>query len=363
MQARRRQNFKQFPTTFGLKWVKTHHTSSKHFIHAKVSKQTINPPAKIFPVPRSRFTHLHVDVVGPLPPSEGMSYILSIICCRTRWVECIPIPTATSKNCANAFIRGWLQRFGACEEIVADNGNTFQAGLWLDLNRILGIKVKFIPPYHQSTNGALERQHRTIKESLKASLIDMGNTHRDQWMQQWPFTMLGRMVAFQPDLEASSADLLKPDEPLTQSNHELLKTLQINASQDPIPMSRHRKPDPIYMPSSASTASHVYIKIHKPENLGHQFQGPFRIVNRPSNTTVELLVGYNKQGEERREVHHWNNCQVAHVRPGVPDASRPDRGRPKNINGTSASNDFSNATEESQQTFYPPYSNLERNYA
>ena len=170
-------------------------------------KKKYVPQAKPFPVPDRRFQHVHVDVIGPLPESEGMKYILSILDRKSRWLECIPIPAATSKNCCNAFIRGWLQRYGACETLTSDNGNTFTAGLWTDLSRVLGIKVNYVPRYHQATNGAIERQHRTLKESIKASLVEMGDTHRSQWMTQLPFTLLGRRVALQPDLMASSADL------------------------------------------------------------------------------------------------------------------------------------------------------------
>ena len=118
------------------------------------------------------------------------------------------MPEANSLNCCNAFIRGWLARYGACEKITCDNGNTFIAKLWMDLQRVLGITVNFVPRYHQSTNGAIERQHRTLKESLKTSLIEMGDTHRELWMQQLPFTLLGRRVAYQPDLGASSSQFL-----------------------------------------------------------------------------------------------------------------------------------------------------------
>ena len=42
------------------------------------------------------------------------------------------------------------------------------------------IKVNFSPAYHAATNGAIERQHQTIKNSLKACLVDMGNVHKDK---------------------------------------------------------------------------------------------------------------------------------------------------------------------------------------
>ena len=72
----------------------------------------------------------------------------------------------------------------------------------------LGINVNLVPRYHQSTNGAIERQHRTLKESIKASLVEMGDLHKEKWMSQLPLTLLGRRVSLQPDLGCSSADLV-----------------------------------------------------------------------------------------------------------------------------------------------------------
>ena len=143
-------------------------------------------------------------------------------------------------SCCNAFIRGWLQRFGTCETLTSDNATTFTSDLWRDLSRILGIQVNYVPRYHQSTNGAVERQHRTIKESLKASLLEMGDLHRENWMAQLPFTLLGRRVAFQPDLGASPADytlgasplipgFVFPDNHNPEDNQALLRLLQANS--------------------------------------------------------------------------------------------------------------------------------------
>ena len=39
----------------------------------------ITTPLATFAKPDSRFSHIHNDIVGPLPPSEGFTYILTII--------------------------------------------------------------------------------------------------------------------------------------------------------------------------------------------------------------------------------------------------------------------------------------------
>ena len=42
-------------------------------------------PLKHFTVPDSRFQHVHIDLVGPLPISKGFKYVLTVICRYTRW--------------------------------------------------------------------------------------------------------------------------------------------------------------------------------------------------------------------------------------------------------------------------------------
>ena len=58
----------------------------------------ITPPLKNKPVPTASFSHLEIDVVGPLPVSEGMRYLLTVICRKTRWVDAIPMATATATS-------------------------------------------------------------------------------------------------------------------------------------------------------------------------------------------------------------------------------------------------------------------------
>ena len=320
------------------KYVKTCHACQS----AK-STIKIKPKAKQFPVEQERFAHLHTDVVGPLPESEGMRYILTILDRRTRWLECVAMSQATSKNVCNGFIRAWLSRYGQPQTITCDNGSTYTAKLWDDLTRVLGIKVNFVPPFHQSTNGAIERQHKTLKESIKASLIEMGDVHRSNWMQQLPFTLLGRRVSLQPDLGASPSDLtlggpvllpgvLVPDEANktipSHDSHDLLKTVQSNISTPAVQMSRHGPEPEVFEPKDFHSASHVYLKVESPENLGKSYIGPFPIISRPSNTTVRIRTGHTAQGVPREEVHHWNNLRIAYLRPDQVEGQRPKRGRP-----------------------------------
>ena len=74
--------------------------------------------------------------------------------------------------------------------------------------KTFGVQVKFTPAYHPAANGAIERRHRTIKNALKASLIDMGNKHGDKWVKALPWVLLGKRIAVQPDIDASAAQLV-----------------------------------------------------------------------------------------------------------------------------------------------------------
>jgi hypothetical protein len=64
---------------------------------AKVSTHVHLTPAAI-PVPQRRFEHLHVDLVGPLPPSSGYSYLFTVVDRTTRWPEAIPVSGISSSS-------------------------------------------------------------------------------------------------------------------------------------------------------------------------------------------------------------------------------------------------------------------------
>ena len=54
-----------------------------------------------FEVPDKRFSHVMVDVVGPLPESYGYKYILTAICRTTRFLHAWPLREATASETAS----------------------------------------------------------------------------------------------------------------------------------------------------------------------------------------------------------------------------------------------------------------------
>ena len=69
---------------------------------AKVTRHTKTPIAPL-DMPDGRFSALHLDLVGPLPESEGKSYLLTIIDRYSRWLEAIPLSDITAKSWQEPF--------------------------------------------------------------------------------------------------------------------------------------------------------------------------------------------------------------------------------------------------------------------
>jgi hypothetical protein len=52
----------------------------------------VKAPLHNIPVPGRRFSHVHVDLVGPFSPSkEGFTHILTVVDRTTRWPEAFPL--------------------------------------------------------------------------------------------------------------------------------------------------------------------------------------------------------------------------------------------------------------------------------
>ena len=129
-------------------------------------------PVEAIPVPPRRFTHVHVDIVGPLPTSRRYTYLLTILDRTTRWPEAVPLQDITAASCARAFMTGWVARFGVPLQMTSDRGRQFISSLWSEMARSLGTQLHRTTSYHPQANGMVERFHRSLKASLRARLHD-----------------------------------------------------------------------------------------------------------------------------------------------------------------------------------------------
>ncbi|GFX13175.1 retrovirus-related Pol polyprotein from transposon 412 [Trichonephila clavipes] len=134
----------------------------------KVSRHTKSKLGE-FEQPDERFSVVHIDLIGKLPPSEGMQYCLTCIDRFSCWMEAIPIPEITAEIVGRAFYEKWICRFGVPAKIVTDQGRQFEAELFRSIAAICGAKVAHTTSYHPQCNGKVERLHRTLKGAIKSS--------------------------------------------------------------------------------------------------------------------------------------------------------------------------------------------------
>ena len=91
--------------------------------------------------------------------------------------------------------------------------------------------------------------------------------------------------------------------------------------------------------AKTNDTTHVYMKVDTPLGLTPKYEGPYKIISRPSRSQIQIRVGSYANGLPRLLTVHWSLCKPAHMREGAAEASRPNVGR------RSASSDSPNTTD------------------
>jgi hypothetical protein len=292
---------------------------------AKVHRHVHLQP-EVIPVPHRRFSHLHVDLVGPLPRSEGFSYLFTVIDRTTRWPEAIPLAAVTAADCAAALLRGWIQRFGVPSTITSDRGPQFTSSLWAAMCKLLAISHVPTTAYHLQANGLVERFHRRLKEALRA------RTASSDWHAHLPMVLLGIRSAWREGSQFSPAEAVYGAQPVLPghflANPEspspfFLKDLQdVLAGRTPQPTVHNSSPGPLSLPEDLLLASHVLVRRDGAQPpLAAAYDGPFQVLER-SLRFFKLQIG------SRTDTVSTLRLKPCHAPPDVQAALPPRRGRP-----------------------------------
>ena len=118
-----------------------------------------------------------LDISGPWPLSEsGNRYILVVTDHLTRWSEAYPIPDQEAKTVAEVFITQFVARLGSPRLIHTDQGRNFEAKLFKEMCRMLGIKKTHTMPFRPQSNGIVERMNKTIGSLISAFISENQKT-------------------------------------------------------------------------------------------------------------------------------------------------------------------------------------------
>jgi transposase InsO family protein len=127
-----------------------------------------------------------IDITGPHPKSAKMNqYILTVVDHFSKWAEAIPLRNHTAPTVAKALMVNVFSRFGSPLQLLTDRGSEFESELFTNLMQWMEIDKLRTTAYKPSTNGVVERFHRTLNSMLGKVVSE---SQRD-WDEHLPFVM------------------------------------------------------------------------------------------------------------------------------------------------------------------------------
>ena len=300
--------------------------TSKIQLHTKA-------PSERIPVQDARFEVVHIDLVGPLPQSQGKTHVLTVVDRFSPWPEVFPLSSTDTETVARALLSGWVARYGVPREIVSDRGPQFTSQIWSTMAQMQGAKAHTTTAYHPQANGLVERLHQQLKASLTARLRD------DGWVDQLPWVLL--RTAVKEDMAASPAKLLcgtslrlpgkfrEPASDLSDVTPFLFNLRKAIRDLKPVPTSTHRPEVEPRVPKDLTTCRLVFVRRdghRKP--LTPRYDGPYEVINRGAKY-FKVRLG---KITDNISVDH---LKPAHIEEGTAPGQPKQQGRPPGPNPTS----------------------------
>ena len=131
---------------------------------------------------------MEVDIVGPLPASNGFTHILTAIDVFSRYLFAVPLRKPDTPSVVNALLSVLAKHAYVPTHILTDKGSVFTAELFQQLTKAIGIEISHATIKQAQTIGMVERSHAKLKKILKIHV----NVDRQQWDRYVDIAIMAR---------------------------------------------------------------------------------------------------------------------------------------------------------------------------
>ena len=131
-------------------------------------------------IPKGPWQEIRINMIGPLPNSNGMDVILVIV---DQFMKMIRLKATmmniSSKGIAKIYRDKIWKLHGVPKTILSNRGPQFASKFMEEFTKVLGTKRKLSMAYHPQTNGQTER----INQKIGTFLRHYVNYQQDNWTE------------------------------------------------------------------------------------------------------------------------------------------------------------------------------------
>uniref|UniRef100_A0A4W5LK00 Integrase catalytic domain-containing protein n=1 Tax=Hucho hucho TaxID=62062 RepID=A0A4W5LK00_9TELE len=266
-------------------------------------------------VPSRPWSHIALDFITGLPPSQGKTIILTVVDRFSKATHFIPLPKLPSaKETAVAVVDHVFRIHGLPMDVVSDRGPQVVSKFWREFCSLLGGTVCLSSGFHPQSNGQAERANQDVERVLRC----MVSQNPSSWSQQLSFieyahnslpvsatglTPFEGSLGYQPPIFPSlDSEVAVPSaHAFVQRCHRTwtrtCETLLRVGARTKVKADRHRRKPPTYVVGQTVWLSTRNIPLRSVSNkLAPRFIGPFRVtrVLSPSAVRLKLPPAYRR---------------------------------------------------------------------
>ncbi|GKD62794.1 putative nucleotidyltransferase, ribonuclease H [Tanacetum coccineum] len=182
--------------------------ASKCLTCAKVKAEHQRPSGLLVQpdIPEWKWEKIIMDFITKLPKTAaGFDSIWVIVDRLTKSAHFLPIKEMDStKKLTRLYMKEIVLRHGIPVSIISDRDSHFTLRVWQSLHKSLGTQLNLSTAYHPQTDGQSERTIQTLEDTLRACMIDFGNS----WDRHLPLVEFPYNNSYHTSIKAAPFEAL-----------------------------------------------------------------------------------------------------------------------------------------------------------